>query len=320
MLLEITKSNEVSGIVTHNVDGTTIGDNPCLPVIIGEVFGWEAIQINFITENGVSISIGACRKGTKIVMLPQFSYGPSVNHLIAVELLLALKKHGFECQWRSSIRISEFAFTDKTTTFLPLQANADLQFQQFSSNLRRKIRKCTANKIGFKTGKSELIADFYWVYSRNMHRLGSPAQPLKWFSSLIEKYRNGEALICCAYLGEKVVGAAFMLEYQGFYEACWVSTIGKYNKLYVSYGLYWEMIRFAIEHDGTQFSFGRSTIGSGVHKFKLQWGGIDMQLFWNYSHPQGKNIRKFNFLPKLWKLMPYKVAKHLGPVVSGWFY
>ena len=320
MLLEITKASKFSGIVEHNVGSVTIGDNPCLPGIIASVFGWEAIQIKFITDNEDAVSIGACRKGQKIVMLPQFSYGPTIDSDIAEDLLQALKKQGFVCEWRLSTKISAFTFSDKATTFLPLEANTDLQFQQFSSNLRRKIRKCASNNIKFISGKSELITDFYEVYSHNMHRLGSPAQPLSWFLALIEKYCNGEARIWCAYLEQKPVGAAFMLEYQGFYEACWVSTLVRYNKLYISYGLYWEMIRYAIEGKGAQFSFGRSTIDSGVHKFKQQWGGHDLQLYWNYSHPQGTNIRKFQFLVNLWKLLPYRVAKHLGPVVSGWFY
>ena len=320
MLLEIIKTGEVSGIVKSNVVNPTIGDNPCLPIIIAEVFGWEAIQINLTSDEGETFCVGACRKGKKIVMLPQFSYGPSLKPLIADELLQELKRQGFICEWRLTIKISSFALADKVSTVLPLQADANQQFQHFSSNLRRKIRKCASNKIIFKTGKSELLADFYEVYSRNMHRLGSPAQPLKWFSTLIENYINGNAIIYCAYLGEEAVGASFMLEYEGFYEACWVSTLEKYNKLYVSYGLYWETIKYAIENNGAQFSFGRSTIDSGVHKFKQQWGGSDLQLFWNYSHPQSKNVRKYKFLPKIWKLLPYKVAKHLGPVVSGWFY
>jgi hypothetical protein len=291
-----------------------------LPEIISGVFGWEAIQIKFKTEREETICIGACLKGKKIVMLPHFSYGPSLDPLIAGDLMKALKGQGFICEWRLSTKISVFAFADKASTILPLQADTNLQFEQFSSNLRRKIRKCTTNKIEFKTGKSELLSDFYSVYTRNMHRLGSPAQPLRWFSALLEKYYNGEAVLCCAYLGPEPVGAAFMLEYQGFYEACWVSTLEKYNKLYVSYGLYWEVIKYAIENNGAQFSFGRSTIGSGVHKFKQQWGGHDKQLYWNYSHPMTNNIRKFQFLVKLWKLLPYPVAKFFGPIVSGWFY
>ena len=111
-----------------------------------------------------------------------------------------------------------------------------------------------------------------------------------------------------------------MLEYQGFYEASWVSTLQENNRLYTSYGLYWEMIRYAAEHSGLHFSFGRSTSGSGVHRFKQQWGGVDMPLFWNYSHPQKQDVRKLTFLPRLWKLLPYRVAKMIGPVVAGRFY
>jgi hypothetical protein len=80
------------------------------------------------------------------------------------------------------------------------------------------------------------------------------------------------------------------------------------------------MIQYAIERKGTTFSFGRSSPGSGVHKYKQQWGGTDIPLVWNYSHRQSRNIRSFEFLPKLWKLMPFPLAKLLGPLIAGRFY
>jgi hypothetical protein len=301
-------------------DLVTFADNICLPEIIAKTFGWEAIRIEYTNDQKETASFGACRIGRKIVMLPHFSYGPYADPSTAVEIIRESEKQGYFCEWRLTTKASEFVFADKVTTLLPLKPGAEAQFQQLNSNLRRKIRKSESNGIRITTGKSELLHDFYEIYSRNMHRLGSPALPERWFRNLLTDYRGGEAGIWIALFDEKPVGAAFILEYQGFYEACWFSTLHNYNRQYTSYGLYWEMIRFAVEQKGRYFSFGRSTTGSGVHKFKQQWGGEDLPLYWNYSHPQKRNVRKLSFLPKLWKLLPYRLAKLIDPLVSGRFY
>ena len=253
-------------------------------------------------------------------MLPHFSYGPLVSSEIASTVIHELREKGFSCEWRLFDSVSNHTYTDKITTILSLCTDSSTQFNSFSSNMKRKIRKSSANGITIKVGKAEFIDTFFDIYSRNMHRLGSPALPLKWFKSLISMYRNGEALIWCAYLDNKAIGTAFMLSYQGFYEACWVSTVQKHNRLYTSYSLYWSMIEYVVEQKASNFSFGRSTCDSGVHKFKQQWGGIDIPLVWNYSHAQSRNIRTISFLPSLWRLIPYPIAKLIGPLISGRFY
>jgi len=310
-----------SGFAISSVNGRiTIGDNPCLPPIVADTFCWKAVCIECTDSLGEITTYGACRKGRNIVMLPHFSYGPWADPEVATEIIKALKTEGYFCEWRLTVKASEFVFTDKVTSLLPLQTNADLQFRILNVNLRRKIRKCASNGIVIKPGKSELLHDFYEIYSRNMHHLGSPALPVKWFANLVGQYINGEACIWCAYLNDKPVGAAFMLEYDGFYEACWFSSLREFNNLYTSYGLYWQMICHAVEHKGLNFSFGRSSLNSGVHKYKQQWGGVDIPLVWNYSHLQSKNIRSFTFLTKIWKLLPYLLARFLGPFVADRFY
>ncbi len=298
----------------------TFSDNSCLPEIIAQTFGWEAIRIEFTDDNDTITCFGACRIGKKIVLLPHFSYGPNAAPEAVKSIFYELNSQGYTCEWRLFEKVSEFVFEDKVTTILQLSPDSEEQFRRLDSNVKRKIRKSERNGITVKTGKMEMLHDFYAIYSRNMHRLGSPALPMRWFKNLLNDYNDGEAGIWIASSEGKPVGAAFMLEYKGFYEACWISTLYKYNSLYTSYGLYWQLIRYAAEHKGRHFSFGRSSAGSGVHRFKQQWGGTDVPLYWNYSHPQGKNIRSLTLLPKLWKLLPYQVARILGPLVSGKFY
>lgn len=318
--LKIIPGTVSEGAKQLSADAVCLGDNSCLPGIVADTFGWQAVTLECTDEHGPVFTFGACMKAKKIVMLPHFSYGPTVDPAIAREVISAIKTAGYSCEWRLTSKASEFTFTDKVTTLLPLNAGSERQFELLSPNVRRKIRKCASNGIEIRTGKSELLSDFYGIYSRNMHSLGSPALPRRWFAALLEKYRNGQIAISCAYLHGKPIGSACMLEYNGFYEACWFSTLKKHNSLYTSYGLYWEMIRIASEQDGKYFSFGRSTAQGGVHQYKQQWGGIDIPLVWNYSHPQGRNIRSFKILTKLWKLLPYSVARIIGPELAGGFY
>jgi hypothetical protein len=320
MLLKIFPDKQSASVKIQNPALATIAENACLPAIVAETFGWKAISIECVVDAGETYTLSACSSGQKIVMLPHFSYGPSASQEIASAVIKELRVQGFFCEWRLFDQVSEFAYTSKITTFLRLNQDVREQFGQFGPNLRRKIRKSASNGISVKMGKSELLASFYHIYASNMHRLGSPALPRRWFVNLLDHYRDGEAVIWCAYIENKPVGCAFMMGYQGFYEACWVSSLQQYNKLYTTHGLYWQMIQYAIERKGTTFSFGRSSPGSGVHKYKQQWGGTDIPLVWNYSHRQSRNIRSFEFLPKLWKLMPFPLAKLLGPLIAGRFY
>ncbi len=307
-------------MIHHCGESYTLADNPCLPRIIAATFGWESITIEYTDDEGQVHQFGACRMGRKVVMLPHFSYGPSAPAGVASKVIEALKVDGYSCEWRLFERVSEFNFKDKVSTFLPILTDCETQFAQLDANVRRKIRKSASNGITVKTGKSELLPEFYDIYSRNMHRLGSPALPRKWFAALLDQYTQGDALIACAYVEGKPAGAAFLLSYNGFNEACWFSTLSRYNKLYTAYALYWYLIQYTIQQKGNIFSFGRSSEQSGVHKFKQQWGGIDRPLVWNYSHPPTRNIRSFSFLPRVWKLLPFQLARFLGPYVAGRFY
>lgn len=308
--------------IGHDSTGQPIslGCNRSLPAIVAATFGWEAVNIKADFESGETLYFGACRKGRKIVLLPMFSYGPNARPEIAGEILKSLKSQGYSCEWRLTVKASEFVYTNKVATILSLTDDEEQQFGRLKPNVRRKIRKCSSNGIRVIKGGMELLAGFYEVYSIEMHRLGSPALPKRWFANLLEKYRYGEASVWCAYLDNHLVGTAFLLENELFFEACWFATLNKYNKYYTSYGLYWAMIRHAIHEKGLWFSFGRSSYMSGVHIYKQQWGSEDIPLFWNYSNEQPKNIRSFTMLNKLWGMLPFQVAKIVGPWISGRFY
>jgi lipid II:glycine glycyltransferase (peptidoglycan interpeptide bridge formation enzyme) len=302
---------------THPI---TIADDIRLYHANAKAFGWDAVKICFGQPNGKPFWIPACKKKKRIVMTPHFSYGPAIDVQVASEIMQALSIEGYACEWRHFEKITDYTFSEKITTCLKVSEGDEAVFQSFSSNLRRKIRKSQRNQIEVRAGGTELLSDFYLVYSKNMHRLGSPAMPLKWFKILTEQCDKGHKPVWCCYLEGKVIGAAFLVSYKGFAEACWVSTLNEYNHLYTSYSLYWAMIQYACSKQSDVFSFGRSSFGSGVHIFKRQWGGYDLPLVWNYNKPQRASLKSFHFLPAIWKRIPYPLTKIIGPIISPFLY
>ena len=133
--------------------------------------------------------------GKTWVSLPHFSYGGFlVNDKIKInfqKLILRLINiieeqqisSGFVCYQlendleeicgnkkiyiRSLIPVGSNDYKKVTSLIHLSERNNDL-FQQLSSNLRRKIRKAENNGFLVKTGKGDLLDNFYSVYTKNM--------------------------------------------------------------------------------------------------------------------------------------------------------
>lgn len=278
----------------------TLGDNPCIPSIIGNYFGWK------YDEKGVWVN-------DIWVSLPHFSYG-------SIDIDLSYLKSVKKWQVRSLIPLSEHVYTDKILSVLLLEKSTEVQFTGFTSNLRRKIRKSIKLGVKIQKGGNELLDDFYKIYFQNTHRLGSPVLAKSFFQYIIDHYTGGEAKIFCAYFNRKIVGAGILLTYCDFSENTWFATLRSMDKCYISSLLHWEMICYSIQQKCRFYSFGRSTSNSGVHRFKQQWNTQDIPLYWSYSHSSKLNVRKMHMLKTLWRLLPLPIARFLGPFFAKRIY
>lgn len=304
---------------------TTIGHNPSLPAIIDKTFHFTG-NIMIVEEKDEIVGyIPYSMIGNKFVSLPHFSYGgfcgpQGYQSKVYSELLsiLTTKKYSYEI--RDFEKFSPHTNIDKVTTILDIENTADKQMSVFKSKLRSQIRKGMKNGLSAHVGTIELLKDFYDVYTMNMHRLGSPVLPLRFFENILKYYKYGLARIFIIKNQDKVIGAAIALSFSRFMEVCWASTIQEYNHLSTNMCLYWELIRFAIENDMSTFSFGRSSKESSTLKFKHQWGGQDLQLYWNYDLPMNINVRKLKIASTIWKKLPASVVNRLGPIISSRIY
>jgi hypothetical protein len=304
--------------------GYTIADHPGLNGIIAKNMGWKPFQLN--PAPGLTIEM-VCT-GKSLVSLPHFSYG-SINNttekmLTSVEWQDLLTGYALprniaqiEIRMPATVKGDEY---EKTSSWLQLWQNMELQMRSFSPNLRRKINKGKRNGFIVEYGGAELLNDFWNVYARHMDKLGSVALPKSYYASLMNAYTQGTTTIFLIRYHGKIVGSAFNMAYKGFYENDCFATLHKVQNRYASYALHYAMINHAISINCHTYSFGRSTTNGGVHQFKQQWGAYDVPLLWIQYPKQNISLRKQQWLQVLWKFLPWLIRKHLGNYLAKWIY
>jgi hypothetical protein len=83
------------------------------------------------------------------------------------------------------------------------------------------------------------------------------------------------------------------------------------------------MLEQAINDGARTFDFGRSSPDSGTHQFKVQWGGIEEPLHWEYvmlregdPPDHGPSNPRFRLAVETWARLPLPVANLIGPRVA----
>ena len=218
-------------------------------------------------------------------------------------------------------RIPFFGNTEagKVAHYITLDSGYQDIAGSFSSNVNRKISRARKNGITVKCGGPELVPDFTRVYNCNIQRIGSPTLGERFFTSLaVQKDLNVEVFV--AYLENKPVGGSFCMWYDGFYENTWFATLNQYNKYYTSYLLHAEMIKSAVEKNAQIYSLGRSTAGSGVQRYKLQWPVSEVPIYFSKTMIPGFSLKDQKWISKLWKYVPPIIADATGPYFAKKMY
>ena len=165
-----------------------------------------------------------------------------------------------------------------------------------------------------------MLEDFFEVYSRSMHRLGSPPQPKSFFRNLLTSEKGCKPKIFCVYLNNSPIAVSFTLSHNTVIESCWAGSLSEYNKYYAMYLLYWTMIEYSIKNNFKLFSFGRSNKESGTLRFKKHWKSETLQLYYNRFGPSVLSLRKMNFTATILKKIPYNMNLLLGKIFTKYLY
>ena len=239
----------------------------------------------------------------------------------ALDLAERLQATPLELRQRLTVQYSNVDMTDqKVSMLLDLPESAETLQAGFKSKLRSQIKKAEKNGLLFDfSNDTKSIDDFFYVFSRNMHMLGSPTHSIKWFQALREVYRD-DLLVGRVWFEGKIVGAGILLFSGNNVSIPWASTLRDYNRLAPNMLLYWNLLRVSCERGCKQFDFGRSTFGEGTYRFKQQWGAKPVLLDWQCLDKQGavarmrdNKSRIRDMVETVWKKLPLSVVNVIGP-------
>ena len=229
-------------------------------------------------------------------------------------------KTSFELRVRHFLQLSSHNLSHKTDTRLALQSSPDQQLLAFPASVRRKIMKALRSNFRIETGGIELLHDFYTVYRKRIHGLGSFGLPYFFFEQLLQQYQHGKIQLVVARQGNKPVGSAVLMTFGSYAENPWFASVAEGNKSYVSYLLHFEMMKTAIAEGCKLYSFGYSTRGSSVHKYKQQWGGSDQTIFLSGTMPVVDKLAGKQYLRSLIKHCPLLLSKALDHYIALRYY
>ncbi|HLQ23813.1 MAG TPA: hypothetical protein VK132_11435, partial [Gemmatimonadales bacterium] len=94
------------------------------------------------------------------------------------------------------------------------------------------------------------------------------------------------------------------------------------NHLAANMLLYWSFMQRVVAAGGRIFNFGRCTPGGGTHRFKRQWGGVDVPLPWAQWSPNSVRATPspdrpvFRVASAVWRRLPLGITNALGPALA----
>jgi FemAB-related protein (PEP-CTERM system-associated) len=266
--------------------------------------------------------------GHYLVSMPFLNYGGPLGSDAAVQELVARatalaqrdKAKLLELRSRAPLPITLPVSHRKVAVLLDLAPGApDAVWQNISSRLKSYVRRTQKGGVTVRFG-SDQLGEFFQVFARHMHELGTPTHHRRLFETIAEVFPE-DAWFGCAYHDGRPVACGCALRWGSEVEVTWASAIASAPDLRPNALLYWAFMERAATEGLRTFNFGRSTPGSGPHEFKRRWGSRDEPLWWyDLSSHDGATTPSpqdpaLAWGPRLWKRLPLGLATALGPSI-----
>ncbi len=207
----------------------------------------------------------------------------------------------------------------KTGLVRSLPTSVDGLWTDLSAKVRNQIRKSRRCGCRAKAGGTELLEDFYAVFSENMRDLGSPVHAPQLFQSLIDS-DSLRAAILVIYLHAKPAAAAVVLLHNETLYNPWASSLRSCRPSCPNMLLYWSMLEYAVNNHCKWFDFGRSSPDAPTCRFKIQWGAGMESLVWHVFSRKSHNWdpRSESLEYDTWKNIDLVRSRRDGPAIRRW--
>ena len=268
--------------------------------------------------------------GDRWVSLPFFNYGGPLctdeaadTRLLASAVELARASRVPRLEIRDRKERNDYATrSDKVGVVLALPGSVDALAELLGSKLRSQIRRADRERPQIVTGGRKLVNEFYALFAETMRDLGTPAYPRRFFEKMFD-HVGADCTILIVRLGEDPAAGAVLTRFRDVTEIPWAANRQKYRSAAANMRLYWECLVHAIGTGSRSFDFGRSTRDSGTHRFKLQWGGQTVPMYWHYpllpagSATDAESGRAMTAARQIWQHLPLPIATRLGASFSA---
>jgi FemAB-related protein (PEP-CTERM system-associated) len=266
--------------------------------------------------------------GHFLVSMPFLNYGGPLGETEGVEALLREavdvatrdRAHLLELRSPHELRTELPVSHRKITVVLDVPPNdPEALWNALGSKVRSQVKRPIKEGVQVRFGPEHLSA-FYRVFAHHMRDLGTPAQSRRLFD--LASAELGESMwVAVAYLRNEPIAAGAGFRWKDRFELVWAASLRAHSRIASNMLLYWRFMERCAADGAAVFDFGRCTAGSGTHRFKAQWGGRDVPLWWYQYGPRAgggtpsPEAGVYALGPKMWSRLPLSLANAMGPSI-----
>lgn len=151
---------------------------------------------------------------------------------------------------------------------------------QFSKSTRRSIRMPFKHGFHFEIGTEKRHLDeFYALYLRQIHALGSLPHAYGFFQELWEKCRDDINLFV-GYMDHQPVIAALQLLSDDEVYGAWSGINPDYKKYNIFLTMLWSILEFSEQSGRSRYNLGRTSLDSGAYHFKKRLATQEQRIYY----------------------------------------
>ena len=200
----------------------------------------------------------------------------------------------------------------------PVSADREENLKAIPRKQRAMVRK--AIKAGLEYRIDEGLDDFFEMYSRSLHALGTPAFPRRYFQIIRETFPEESEILTVTHEG-RPVASVLSYYFRDRVMPYYGGGVRQARALKANDFMYWSLMCHAVETRGVRvFDYGRSKKGTGSYSFKKNWGFEPTPLHYEYHLVRDRAMPdvnpanpKYRLFIQLWQRLPYPVTLALGP-------
>lgn len=198
-----------------------------------------------------------------------------------------------------------------------LSAGPEKLLQGLPRDTRYMVRKSL--KSGLEWTPDISLDEFYEIYARSLHRLGTPVFSKELFRLLLSEF-GGRCRLFGVRKGGIAIAGVLSFYFKDQVLPYYAGALPEYYKDAPNNFMYWNLISQSCAEGLRTFDFGRSKRGTGAFSFKSSWAMEVTELPYRYQLVRAQEVprmspvdKKFQLPIALWKRMPYSWTKAVGP-------